>query len=152
MTRAKAKPSSSPQEIRVAPLAGALGAEVFGPQLASLKDEGAWQSLQRAFLDYSVLVIRDQAIEPADLMRIGARFGPPCHYPFVIGMDAFPYIFEVVKEPAERKNFGGAWHSDTAYLKQPPLATLLHACSPIPPPPTRRSRKACARRCTGSSA
>jgi taurine dioxygenase len=42
-------------------------------------------------------------------------------------MDGYPYIFEIVKEPEETKNFGGAWHSDTTYLSQPPLATLLHA-------------------------
>ena len=108
-------------------MAGALGAEISGVDLRSLQDEAAWKDIHRAFVEYSVLVFRGQAIEPADLMRIGARFGEPCHYPFVTGMRGFPFIFEVVKEPEEKKNFGGAWHSDTAYLKQPPLATLLHA-------------------------
>jgi len=60
-------------------------------------------------------------------MRVGQRFGEPCHYPFVTGMDGFPFIFEVVKEPEEKRNFGGAWHSDTTYLAQPPAATLLYA-------------------------
>ena len=110
--------------MQISPLAGALGAEVTGVDLRGLAD---WDDIQRAFIQYSVLVFRDQKIEPADLMRIGAKFGEPCHYPFVTGMDGFPFIFEVVKEPEEKKNFGGAWHSDTTYLKQPPLATLLHA-------------------------
>ena len=118
---------ASKAQLRVAPLAGALGAEVFCSQLASLDDAGAWKEIHQAFLEYSVLVFRDQTLRPADLMRVGERFGPPCHYPFVTGMEGFPYIFEVVKEPDETKNFGGAWHSDTAYLKQPPLATLLYA-------------------------
>lgn len=112
--------------MRVSPIAGALGAEVTGIDVRNLDARG-WETLQRAFLQYAVLAIRDQPLEPADLMRIGARFGEPCHYPFVTGMDGFPFIFEVVKEPEETKNFGGAWHSDTAYLRQPPLATLLHA-------------------------
>src|SRR3954471_16806312 len=111
----------------IEPLAGALGAEVRAPQLAGLEDEAAWGEIRAAFVRYSVLVFRDQRVEPADLMRIGARFGEPCHYPFVTGMDGFPYIFEVVKEESEKTNFGGAWHSDTTYLAQPPLATLLHA-------------------------
>ncbi|MGE0421860.1 MAG: TauD/TfdA dioxygenase family protein, partial [Reyranellaceae bacterium] len=38
-----------------------------------------------------------------------------------------PYIFEVIKEPSETRNFGGGWHSDTTYLEKPPLATLLYA-------------------------
>ena len=110
----------------VEPLAGALGAEVRGVDLNSLDDAG-WAKLKQAFLDYAVLAIRDQALEPADLMRIGARFGEPCYYPFVTGIDGYPFIFEVVKEESETVNFGGNWHSDTTYLAQPPLATLLYA-------------------------
>ena len=113
--------------IAIAPLAGALGAEIGGVTLATLQDEQAWQEIHRAFLDYSVIVFRDQQLMPEDLMRVGARFGEPCYYPFVTGMDGYPFIFEVVKEPEEAKNFGGAWHSDTTYLAQPPLATLLYA-------------------------
>jgi len=111
----------------IEPLAGALGAEIRGVALATLHEEAAWQAIQRAFLSYSVLVFRDQALEPADLMRVGGRFGEPCFYPFVTGLDGYPYIFEVVKEEQETTNFGGNWHSDTTYLAQPPLATLLQA-------------------------
>jgi taurine dioxygenase len=108
----------------IEPLAGALGAEVRDVDLRNLQD---WKPVEDAFLEHSVLVFREQQIEPADLMRIGARFGEPCHYPFVTGLEGFPFIFEVVKEEEEKVNFGGNWHSDTAYLAQPPLATLLYA-------------------------
>jgi len=113
--------------IRAVPLAGALGAEIHGLDLATLEDRSVWNEVTQAFLDYSVLVFRGQRLEPADLMRVSAHFGEPCFYPFVTGMEGYPYIFEVVKEPAEKRNFGGAWHSDTTYLAQPPLATLLYA-------------------------
>ena len=112
--------------MQISPLAGALGAEVTGVDLRSPNEE-TWRQVRKAFLEHSVLVIRDQKLEPEDIMRVGGQFGEPCHYPFVVGMEKFPFIFEVVKEPEEKKNFGGAWHSDTAYLKQPPLATLLYA-------------------------
>lgn len=121
------KPQSQYQSIVVKPLAGALGAEIGGVTLAGLKDTAAWDEIRRAFLDYSVLVFRDQTLTPADLMEVGAHFGAPCFYPFVKGMDDYPYLFEIVKEPEEKKNFGGNWHSDTTYLAQPPRATLLHA-------------------------
>jgi taurine dioxygenase len=111
----------------IEPLAGALGAEVRGIALSSLEDDNAWKAIRHAFLQYSVLAFRDQALEPADLMRVGARFGEPCFYPFVTGLEGYPYIFEVVKEENETVNFGGNWHSDTTYLAQPPLATLLYA-------------------------
>jgi taurine dioxygenase len=113
--------------MEIQPLAGALGAEIRGVALATLADDRAWRDIQRAFLEYSVLVFRDQALEPAGLMRVGQRFGEPCYYPFVTGIDGYPYIFEVVKEEQETTNFGGSWHSDTTYLREPPLATLLYA-------------------------
>jgi taurine dioxygenase len=110
--------------MEVRPLAGALGAEVLGVDLRDARD---WDGIHRAFLEHAVIVFRDQQLEPADLMRIGARFGEPCHYPFVTGIEGFPFIFEVVTEEGERINFGGNWHSDTTYLAQPPLGTLLYA-------------------------
>src|SRR5256714_7311553 len=113
--------------MKIEPLAGALGAEVRDVKLAGLADEATWREIRGAFVEYWVLIFRDQALEPADLMSVGKRFGEPCHYPFVIGMADFPYIFEVVKEEDEKTNFGGSWHSDTTYLAQPPLATLLYA-------------------------
>jgi taurine dioxygenase len=113
--------------MKIEPLAGALGAEVSDVSLATLQDDNRWEEIRQAFLKYSVLAFREQALEPADLMRVGARFGEPCYYPFVTGLDGYPFIFEVVKEEHETVNFGGNWHSDTTYLQQPPLATLLHA-------------------------
>ena len=112
--------------MQIEPLAGALGADIRGVDLRKLDDTG-WREIQHAFLQYAVLAIRDQQLEPADLMQVGARFGEPCYYPFVTGLDGFPFIFEVVKEEHETVNFGGNWHSDTTYLAQPPLATLLYA-------------------------
>lgn len=112
--------------MNIRPLAGALGAEIRGVSLKSL-DDAAWREIHQAFLRFAVLAIREQSLEPADLMRVGARFGEPCHYPFVTGLEGYPYIFEVVKEEGETVNFGGNWHSDTTYLRQPPLATLLYA-------------------------
>lgn len=118
---------SAYRSIRVAPLAGALGAEIGGVELAGLESDAVWAEIRRAFVEYSVLVFRSQPLSPADLMAVGSRFGAPSFYPFVTGMPDFPYIFEIVKEPSETRNFGGAWHSDSAYLSLPPLGTLLHA-------------------------
>jgi taurine dioxygenase len=112
--------------VDIQPLAGALGAEIRGISLKALDDAG-WRRVHEAFLRHAVLAIRGQSLAPDDLMRVGSRFGEPCHYPFVTGLEGYPYIFEVVKEEAETVNFGGNWHSDTTYLAQPPAATLLYA-------------------------
>jgi taurine dioxygenase len=60
------------------------------------------------------------------------RFGEPIEYPFVTGIEGFPLITPVVKLEHERVNFGGLWHSDTAYLETPPMGTMLIARA-VPP-------------------
>ncbi len=112
--------------ITVTPLAGALGAEVRGVDLRTM-DNQAWAIVHQAFLDHKVIAIRGQDLGPQDVMDVGARFGEPNHYPFVKGLEGFPFLFDVIKEPAEKRNFGGGWHSDTTYMKTPPMATLLYA-------------------------
>src|SRR5262249_5907724 len=113
--------------MQVRPIAGAIGAEILGVDLKNHVDEGLWSELHRVFLDNHVIAIRGQDLSPDDLMAVGRRFGEPNEYPFVKGMEGYPYIHEIVKEPAETKNFGSDWHSDTTYLAQPPRATLLYA-------------------------
>jgi taurine dioxygenase len=112
--------------ITVTPIAGALGAEVRGVDLRTM-DNHAWAQVHQAFLVHKVIAIRDQDLGPQDMMDVGARFGEPNHYPFVKGLDGFPFLFDVIKEPSEKRNFGGGWHSDTTYMKTPPMATLLYA-------------------------
>lgn len=112
--------------ITVTPIAGSLGAEVRGVDLRTM-DNRAWAAVHQAFLDHKVIAIRGQDLGPQDVMDAGARFGEPNHYPFVKGLDGFPFLFDVIKEPGETRNFGGGWHSDTTYLKAPPTATLLYA-------------------------
>ena len=112
--------------ITVTPIAGSLGAEIKGVDLRTM-DNRAWAEVHQAFLDHKVIAVRDQDLAPQDMMDVGARFGEPTYYPFVKGLNGFPFLFDVIKEPAEKRNFGGGWHSDTTYQKAPPMATLLYA-------------------------
>ena len=34
-------------------------------------------------------------------------------------------MIPVIKREHETKNFGGIWHTDTAYLEIPPIGTML---------------------------
>ena len=113
--------------IQVRPLAGALGAEVFGVDLRNGGDNSTWAELHQVFLDNHVIAVRGQDLSLDDLMALGRRFGEPHEYPFAQGIEGYPYIHDVVKEPGETKNFGSDWHSDTTYLDKPPRATLLYA-------------------------
>jgi taurine dioxygenase len=120
------------QTMDVRPLAGALGAEIYGANLKDRDDSLMWQELRQAFLEYHVLAIRGQDMSCEDMMRVGGKFGEPCFYPFAKGMAGYPYITEVIKETHERENFGADWHTDTMYLEKPPRATLLYAVETPP--------------------
>ena len=53
-------------------------------------------------------------------------------YPFIKGIEGLPEIIPVIKLEHETKNFGGIWHTDTAYLETPPMGTMLIARE-VPP-------------------
>ena len=112
---------------RVVPIAGALGAEVAGVDLAADLDDATVAALRRAWLEHLVLFFRDQDLPPARFLAFARRFGEPIEYPFVKGLDDVPEIIPVLKLETERVNFGGIWHSDTTYLDVPPMASMLVA-------------------------
>ncbi|HUF82922.1 MAG TPA: TauD/TfdA family dioxygenase [Burkholderiales bacterium] len=118
--------------ISVRRIAGALGAEIAGVDLARPLDEPALAEIRQAFLDHVVVFFRDQSLTPRQLLAFGQQLGQPVEYPMLRGLAECPLITAVIKLEHERDNFGGVWHSDTSYLECPPMASLLHAVE-IPP-------------------
>jgi taurine dioxygenase len=118
--------------LEVRRVAGALGAEVHGIDLCSDQPPEVIAALRRTWLAHGVLFFRDQPLSPAQYLRLAGWFGQPVDYPFIKGIDGFPMITPVVKLEHERSNFGGIWHSDTTYLEQPPMASMLIARE-VPP-------------------
>ena len=112
-------------------IAGALGAEILGVSLAKL-GQAEVDEIRRAWLEHLVVFFRDQPLSPEQFMAFAKRIGRPVPYPFVKGIAGFPEIIEVKKLEHEKINFGGVWHSDTAYLAEPPMASMLLARE-VPP-------------------
>ena len=108
-------------------IAGALGAEIHGVSLKSPLDGETVAAIRRALLDHLVIFFRDQDLSPAQFMVFARQMGTPVEYPFGKGIDGFPEVIEVKKLEHERVNFGGIWHSDTAYLQRPPMGSMLLA-------------------------
>jgi len=117
--------------IRVQRIAGALGAEITGVDLRRLADDDVAE-IRRVWLEHLVVFFREQELSSAEYMAFAKRIGQPIPYPFVRGMEGFPEIIEVKKLEHEKMNFGGIWHSDTAYLEVPPMASMLLARE-VPP-------------------
>jgi taurine dioxygenase len=118
--------------LEVRPLSGAIGAELFGVDLAGSLDDGTIRELRTALLEHVVIFFRDQELSPQQLLALAERFGEPAEYPLIKGLPECPLVLPVIKEPHERTNFGGIWHSDTAYLERPALGTLLYALQTPP--------------------
>ncbi|MGZ4707133.1 MAG: TauD/TfdA dioxygenase family protein [Acidimicrobiales bacterium] len=120
------------REITVTPLAGSLGAEIGGVDLATDLDDATVTAIRQVWLDHQVVFFRDQVLDADAFLAFARQIGEPAEYPFVPGIEGYPEIIAVTKLPHESVNFGGIWHSDTAYLDEPPMATLLLARE-VPP-------------------
>ena len=111
----------------IGPVAGAIGAEIHGVDLADDLPDETIGAIRQALLDHCVIFFRGQELTSERYLGFAQRFGEPIEYPFVRGIDRFPVITPVVKLPEEKINFGGVWHADTTYLDEPPMATMLLA-------------------------
>src|SRR5262249_13164616 len=108
------------------PLAPALGAELIGVDLATELDDAMIAPIRTALLEHQVVFFRDQSLDTSALKRFAGRFGPLTVHPMIRTDDAHPEVLRIVKEPADRKNFGGDWHSDVTYLAEPALGSILY--------------------------
>jgi len=118
--------------LRIQRIAGAIGAELSGIDLRDPIDDELMARIRAAWLEHLVIFLRDQSLSTAQFLGFARRIGEVIEYPFVKGLPDFPEVIPVVKLEHERVNFGGLWHSDTAYLERPPMASMLIARE-IPP-------------------
>lgn len=127
--------------VTIRPTGGGLGAEILGADLTKL-DEAGFADLHAAWLDHSVLLIRNQHLSDADLIAFSRRFGDLDYAPvqetgrrFVDGMPELYVVSNVVEngEPIGSLGAGEAvWHTDMSYVDVPPKASALYALE-IPP-------------------
>ena len=118
----------------IALLSEHTGAEVRGIDLTEPVDEAVQAGLNRAFVEHSVLVFRDQHLAPQQLLEAVGLFGEPfpqhnsrfalhecplVHY--ISSQDFYPDGRRYI--PAE------GYHTDHSNAARPPKATILHAVS-----------------------
>src|SRR6516225_1161182 len=115
----------SSQHLSVSPIAGALGAEVDGVQLAHL-NEAAFTEVQAAFLERQVLLFRDQELTRDQQRAFARRFGTLNLHPFdqPLKDEGYPE-FVVFQSDQQYPYVAQAWHADLTYLREPPLGSVL---------------------------
>jgi taurine dioxygenase len=111
------------------PLSGALGAEVWGLDLAHPLDETTLTGIRRALGEHAIVYFREQTLAPEQQVALTRHLGPPLIVPYVEPLPEHPEIIAVLKEADEQNisTFGGTWHSDFSFLEAPPSYTLLYA-------------------------
>jgi taurine dioxygenase len=118
--------------MQITPLSSHTGAEIRGLDLAYPVSDETRVALNQAFLRHSVLVIRDQHLQPRQMVAAVELFGtifrqhntrfalpdcPDIHY--ISNQDRFP--------DGTRYIPGEGWHTDHSNDTRPPKATVLHA-------------------------
>jgi len=103
-----------------------VGAEIRGVDLARL-DDADFAVIRRAFADHGVVFFRDQEIDEAQHIAFARRIGPITINRFFAAHPRYPEIALVVKEPHQRDNIGGGWHTDHSYDAEPALGSVLVA-------------------------
>lgn len=119
--------NSQYRHIETQRFSGALGAEVTGVDLSQDLSEEVLAEIRAALLDNLVLVFRDQDFTPAQQLAFARRWGEIHFHPFMKGMADYPEILEIIKRPTDKKNFGGAWHTDQMFSPRPAMGTMLYA-------------------------
>jgi len=115
------------QSLKIRRTAGALGAEIGGVDLSQALSDDTIAAIRQALVEHQVIFFRDQDLTPAQQVAFGRRFGPLNIHPFVQGMAGHPEVMEIIKEPSDRINFGGGWHSDMSFLETPAIGSILYA-------------------------
>ena len=124
--------TAATSKIDVRRLAGAVGAEVRGVDLAGDYDD-AFDDIHQAFLKHAVLVFRNQHLSPDAQLAFSNRFGgPEQHLLSDVALPGNPDVFIVSNvmdkgKPKGAIRAGQYWHSDCSYMPKPTQASVLHA-------------------------
>ena len=113
--------------IEVNPLGGALGAEISGIDLNEVISEEQLTEVRQVFGQYAVIFFRNQNLTPENEIRFAKRWGEINTNRFFSSVEGYPQIALVVKEPDQKNNIGGSWHTDHSYDIAPALGSMLFA-------------------------
>ena len=119
--------------ITVVPLGAAMGAEIQNIDVRDLTDE-SFAEVAGALHRHKMIFFRDHDISHSDQEEFTLRFGPFGKDAYTPGVDGHPEVQPVLKEAGSKAHmiFGGAWHTDSPFLPQPPAITILFG-KDIPP-------------------
>lgn len=115
----------------VTPVSPALGAEVEGLDLRRPLDGGQAEALRSLLAQHLVLFFRDQELTDDQHLAFAATFGVPNVYP-VTRARGLDLPLEWLVDTADSPPKADLWHTDAAFLPEPPDVAVL-AMQETPP-------------------
>ena len=112
--------------ISVKPLTPHLGAEIGGVNLAAEISDQQFADIHKAWLNWSVLVFRDQDLSQEAHKAFAQRFGSLHIHPLQHGRDGDPAILAVKTTEKSAYTAGDGWHTDVTCDEKPPLGSMLY--------------------------
>lgn len=113
------------KNIKVKPIAAAMGAEISGVDLSNFDDETK-NEIEDALYRHKLIIFRDQNISFTDHENITLRFGEFGTDAYTKGVEGHENIQPVIKEASTKTEmvFGSGWHTDSAFLEKPPAVAF----------------------------
>jgi taurine dioxygenase len=112
-------------DIEIKPLAGALGAEIMGVDLAVAPSPALAARIRELLFEHQVLVFRDCPITPLQQRDFAAELGTVEQSLVQHGNLGVPGM--IVVESSHAKGLTDEWHTDQPFVQSPPMAAMLHA-------------------------
>lgn len=113
--------------MEIRPVSPVIGAEILGVDLGASLSNAEVDAIAGAHAEYGVIFFRDQHLTPEQHIAFARRFGPINVNRFFKPVPGYPLIAEVRKEPEQRVNIGGMWHTDHSYDTAPAMGSILYA-------------------------
>lgn len=111
--------------MQITPLDG-LGVEIDEVDIKTLSD-AEFDTIRNAFAEHGVIFFRNQDTAENDHIAFAERFGDINVNRFFAAHPSYPQIALVAKEPDQKDNIGGGWHTDHSYDYEPALGSVLVA-------------------------
>ncbi|CAN0579585.1 unnamed protein product, partial [Ectocarpus sp. 12 AP-2014] len=111
-------------EVRL--VAGALGAEIHGINLADPLTADRQLVLRELLNEHEVIFFRDQDIGPGEQKELASCFGPLQTHPAYGTVEGFPEV-TILESTPDKPTKIEAWHSDMTFREHPPMGTVLKA-------------------------
>ena len=121
------------QTIEVRKLTPAIGAEIFGVDLAKPLGNQQFQEVHDALMDNLVIFFRDQKMTIDQHKDFGRRFGQLHVHPNApISFAEHPEILVIKADEKSKHVAGEEWHSDVSCDVEPPMGSILYLTE-VPP-------------------